>query len=1208
MNDFNDNDSQNTKQDFNKSKKVKRQKKKLVNIILGIFSVKDKDHSTELSKLMQPLEPRFMFDGAAVETVDIADGVSESEQSEILKALSSNDNADASDSLIEAIKTEALNQETDYSIYKEVVIIDSRVKDPQTLIKNISRKASVEVIDVDESGVDAIAQMLQKYSNLDAVHIISHGSQGELYLGTSTLNLESLASYQTQLAQWGSAISTSGDLLFYGCNVAEGSKGMAFIDALKSYTDADIAASTDITGADHLGGDSILEVSESVETKEILLFNNYSHTLVPSITNISPQTYIEQQGNITLDADITINDNKFFDNGYIEFEITTGNSSSDTLSFNYDATISNISGEVSILSDGNIYIGNGTGNDFVGSIDSILDGQNGSALRINFTESFINPDFEADPLGSTSLTGWVIGNEQVVLGTDSIAGFVTPADPTKTSFEAVINSAQAYAPDIFQTFSSSDVSNTGDTASVNLRSSALLDAPYGGLYNGPYIYSDSTVKISVGDQISFEWRAEGGADQSRFDAYNVFAYMLRVSDGYSEIVLDETAASRASATNWSTETHTMSQSGEYRFVFVAGSWDETAGAIAGASLFVDNVNATNLSSLVPDTAVTLIAQRVQYSNNSDNPILNKEYTVRAKNGDQANIAIATETLTITPINDPIIINTPAAPAAINEGNSVAFSGFTITDADAGDIAGVDDITASIYLTNLDGAVFGSFSFTAGAVIVGGSDGSSLANAITFTGTKTDVQAALNSLSYYAPDDDTVDDSYTLNVDVTDNGNIGSPGPTTDSTAIQFGVNNLAPISGGTLALTVSEASTGNVITSANINFTDVITDIISYEIITAPSNGVLRNINTSLVLVAGSVFTQSDLDSGYIVYDHDGSQTSADSFTFIAFDEDGGINNNAGLNYSFNISVIPSVSIATIDDLALEAGSDPGQFIVDLGRINNTGGDVTVNYTVSGTATGGDDYAILSGSVAIANGLQTALINVTGIVDDALIEGDETVVLTLDSTDNALFTIGAANLATVTITDNDSGLVSIAATTASATEPGGVGNDGQFTVTLSNPSDTDTVISYSVTGDATAGSDYTTLTGTVTIVAGATTATIDVSVLDDFQLEDNETVVVTLDSITSGDAAISIGALNSDTVTIADDDTAEVTIAATTASATEPGGVGNDGQFTVTLSNPSDTDTVISYSVTGDATAGSDYTTLTGTVTIVAGATTATID
>ena len=79
------------------------------------------------------------------------------------------------------------------------------------------------------------------------------------------------------------------------------------------------------------------------------------------------------------------------------------------------------------------------------------------------------------------------------------------------------------------------------------------------------------------------------------------------------------------------------------------------------------------------------------------------------------------------------------------------------------------------------------------------------------------------------------------------------------------------------------------------------------------------------------------------------------------------------------------------------------------------------------------------------------------------------------------------------------------------------------------------------------------------------------SVLDDNLLEDNETVTVTLTGITSGDADISLGGTVSDTVTIADNDSAVVTIAANDDSAAEPA---DDGQFTVTISSPSDTDTV----------------------------------
>ena len=87
------------------------------------------------------------------------------------------------------------------------------------------------------------------------------------------------------------------------------------------------------------------------------------------------------------------------------------------------------------------------------------------------------------------------------------------------------------------------------------------------------------------------------------------------------------------------------------------------------------------------------------------------------------------------------------------------------------------------------------------------------------------------------------------------------------------------------------------------------------------------------------------------------------------------------------------------------------------------------------------------------------------------------------------------------------------------------------------------MISYSITGTATNGTDFGTLTGSVTIDAGDPSATIDVSVIDDAIVEGAETVVVTLDAITSGDADISVGSADAATVTIADDsDAAIVTV------------------------------------------------------------------
>ena len=103
--------------------------------------------------------------------------------------------------------------------------------------------------------------------------------------------------------------------------------------------------------------------------------------------------------------------------------------------------------------------------------------------------------------------------------------------------------------------------------------------------------------------------------------------------------------------------------------------------------------------------------------------------------------------------------------------------------------------------------------------------------------------------------------------------------------------------------------------------------------------------------------------------------------------------------------------------------------------------------------------------------------------------------------------------------DNDTATVSVAATT-DGSEQGPV--NGVFTVTQTNPSSVDTVLSYSVGGTATAGSDYTPLSGSVTIPAGATSATITVPVIDDTSTEPTETVSVTLSGITAGNNNVSL--------------------------------------------------------------------------------------
>lgn len=109
--------------------------------------------------------------------------------------------------------------------------------------------------------------------------------------------------------------------------------------------------------------------------------------------------------------------------------------------------------------------------------------------------------------------------------------------------------------------------------------------------------------------------------------------------------------------------------------------------------------------------------------------------------------------------------------------------------------------------------------------------------------------------------------------------------------------------------------------------------------------------------------------------------------------------------------------------------------------------------------------------------------------------------------------------------------VSVTASDAAASEPGS--DTGKFTVTRTGSTTASLTVTYTVSGSASAGSDYTALTGSVVISAGASSATITVTPLDDSATEGAESVTVALSSSSS----YTLGSPSSATVTIGDNDT-----------------------------------------------------------------------
>ena len=176
---------------------------------------------------------------------------------------------------------------------RAIVFIDSRVPDIHVLIAAVQPGVRVVVLDANENGVAQMARALEGEQGLASISIISHGSEGALQLGNGTLNADNLAQHQTALEALGAALQPDGDILLYGCDVASGDEGQAFIAQLAQATQADVAASTNRTGAASLGADWVLEARVG-EVQNDLALNvadvaGYSHTLAPANQSFDAQ-------------------------------------------------------------------------------------------------------------------------------------------------------------------------------------------------------------------------------------------------------------------------------------------------------------------------------------------------------------------------------------------------------------------------------------------------------------------------------------------------------------------------------------------------------------------------------------------------------------------------------------------------------------------------------------------------------------------------------------------------------------------------------------------------------------------------------------------------------------------------------------------------------------------------------------------------------
>ncbi|MEQ9640777.1 MAG: DUF4347 domain-containing protein, partial [Alphaproteobacteria bacterium] len=172
---------------------------------------------------------------------------------------------------------------------REVIFVDSATPDLETLLADFGRDRDdvsqiVVLLNSASDPLQQIADHLSAMRDIDAVHIVSHASTVGLALGGKVVDLAAAESARNVIETWGVALTDGADLLIYGCDFAATEDGRTLASLLAKLTGADVAASTDLTGAAAAGSDWELEYRIGDVTTAVALSAEaqvtWSHTLL----------------------------------------------------------------------------------------------------------------------------------------------------------------------------------------------------------------------------------------------------------------------------------------------------------------------------------------------------------------------------------------------------------------------------------------------------------------------------------------------------------------------------------------------------------------------------------------------------------------------------------------------------------------------------------------------------------------------------------------------------------------------------------------------------------------------------------------------------------------------------------------------------------------------------------------------------------------
>jgi hypothetical protein len=476
-----------------------------------------------------------------------------------------------------------------------------------------------------------------------------------------------------------------------------------------------------------------------------------------------------------------------------------------------------------------------------------------------------------------------------------------------------------------------------------------------------------------------------------------------------------------------------------------------------------------------------------------------------------------QTVTITGVNDAITdgdigynIITDSAVSADPDYDGLDPPDVNVTNID-------NDIPVTVSVTASDGSESGgsgSFTFTrtgentmdltayytVGGTATAGLDYNALSGSVTIPAGVISTTVPLNVLDDgIVEGDETVDVTLSLDANYT----VGTPGSATatisdnDAAGVDVfaGVDLITTEAGGSATFTVKLASQPSADVTMALSSSDTSEGLVTPTSLTfTPANWGAQQT----VTVVGQDDAVADGDVNYSIVI--GNTVSGDpNYDGIVVPVVSMVNiDNEG---TANVSV--TASVASIG----EGSSTPGVFTIS--RTGATTNDLRVFYSVTGTAQSSVDYAPIGGSVVIPAGSSSATVNVVPI-QDAVVESDETVILTLASSSDYVKANPGSN--TVTILDDDvlGGGSAAPAANFYVDQTVGEGTIATVNVVLSGTAlSYPVVIPYTVSGTATGGVDHDAVDGNVAINSG-TAGAISVNVFSDADTESDETIVFTM--------------------------------------------------------------------------------------------------